>query len=155
LLRRAQAFFLKVILCRAKNRQSAVRLPAIRRLRIAASTSSSVKSGCFAIKASSQFACFSNGEVLPPCRLAVELPASRQRCSHLTAALALISKCSAASRREAPLSTLAMTRSRISAEYGFGIVQPPKAESMPIDSLINSPLGILRFYSAGTCSSLI
>src|SRR5665647_2179437 len=29
LLRRAQAFFLHVILCRAKNRQSAVRLPAM------------------------------------------------------------------------------------------------------------------------------
>jgi hypothetical protein len=57
---------LNVILCRAKNRQSAVRLPAIRRLRIATSTSSSVKSGCSAIKASSQFARFSNGEVLPP-----------------------------------------------------------------------------------------
>src|SRR5665647_1960618 len=152
LLRRAQAFFLKVISCRAKNRQSAVRLPAIRRLRIAASTSFSVKSGCLAIKASSQFDCFSNGEVLPPCGLAVELPASRQRCNHLTAALGLISKCSAASRREAPLSTLAITRSRISAEYGFGIVRPPKAESMRIDSLINRPLGILRFYAAGTCS---
>src|SRR5664280_517636 len=93
-----------------------------------------------------RFACFSNGEVLPPCGLAVELPASRQRCNHLTAALGLISKCSAASRREAPLSTLAMTRSRSSTEYGFGIVQPPKAESMPTDSPINSPLGIPRFY---------
>jgi hypothetical protein len=79
LLRRAQAFFLNVILCRAKNRQSAVRLPAIRRLRIATSTSSSVKSGCSAIKASSQFARFSNGEVLPPCGMAMALPASRQR----------------------------------------------------------------------------
>jgi hypothetical protein len=93
-----------------------VRLPAILRLRIAANISSNVKSGCFAIKASSQSACFSNGEVLPPRGIAVELPASRQRCSHLTAALALISKCSAASRREPPLSTLAMTRSRISVK---------------------------------------
>src|ERR1019366_2665873 len=39
-----------------------------------------------------------------------------------------------------------MTRSRSSTEYGFGIVQPPKAESMPTDSPINSPLGIPRFY---------
>ena len=40
----SQMVFLKLILCRLKNRQTALRLPAIRRLRIAATTSSSVKS---------------------------------------------------------------------------------------------------------------
>src|SRR5271155_4534037 len=45
-----------------------------------------------------------------------------------------------------------MTRSRISAEYAFGIFPPPKIESMPIDSLIYPPLGILRFNRAGNCS---
>src|SRR5262245_21728475 len=29
----------------------------------------------------------------------------------------------------------------------------PQIESMPTDSLIIRPLGILRFYSGGTCSS--
>jgi hypothetical protein len=54
------------------------------------------------------------------------LPLSFQRCSHLIAALGLISNCSAASRREAPLSTFAITRSRMSAEYEAGIAWTPK-----------------------------
>ena len=41
----------------------------MRRLRIAATISSSVKSGCSATRASSHSACFSNGDVLPPARL--------------------------------------------------------------------------------------
>jgi pimeloyl-ACP methyl ester carboxylesterase len=45
---------------------TALRLPAIRRLRIAATISSSVKSGCSAISASKKSACFSSGEMLPP-----------------------------------------------------------------------------------------
>jgi hypothetical protein len=40
-----------------------VRLPGIRRLRIAATISSSVKSGCWATRASSAFACSSNGDL--------------------------------------------------------------------------------------------
>src|SRR6266699_6385816 len=70
----------------------------------------------------------------------------------LTAALGLMSSCSAASRREAPPSTRAITRMRMSAEYAFGIVRPPD-ESMPPDSPIYRSLGNLRFYSARTCSS--
>lgn len=68
------------------------------------------------IKASSQFACFSIGDVLPPRGLDAAFPSLLQRCSHLIAALRLMSKSSAASRRETPLSTLAITRSRIAAE---------------------------------------
>ena len=45
----SEMVFLKLILCRLKNRHTALRLPAIRRLRIAATISSSVKSGCSAI----------------------------------------------------------------------------------------------------------
>jgi hypothetical protein len=56
---------LKLILCRLKKRHTALRLPAIRRLRIAATISSSVKSDCWEIKANSQSACSSNGEILP------------------------------------------------------------------------------------------
>src|SRR5262249_26319201 len=67
------------------------------------------------------------------------------------AALGLMSSCSAASRREAPPSTRATTRMRMSAEYAFGMVRPPD-ESMPPDSPIYRSLGILRFYSARTCS---
>ena len=59
---------------RANNRQTALRLPAIRRLRIAATISSSVKSGCSAISASKKSACFSSGEMLPPVGLAATLP---------------------------------------------------------------------------------
>ena len=138
--------------CRLKNLHKAVRLPGIPCLRIAANASSRLRSGCLAIKASSQSACFSSGDVLPPRGFAAALRLSRQRCSHLTAALALISKCSAASRREPPLSTRAITRWRNSVEYGFGMVRPLKSESLPTDSSINKALGILRFYSAGTCS---
>ena len=103
-----------------------LRLPGIRCLRIAETTSSSVKSGCSAISMSSQSACSSNGDVLPPRGLAAQLPVARKHFTHLTAALGLTSNCSAASRREAPLSTRAMTRPRISAEYAFGIVRPPE-----------------------------
>jgi hypothetical protein len=152
LLRYAQTLFLNVIPCRLKSLHKAVQLPGIRCLRIAANASSSVRSGCLVIKASSHLACSSSGDVLPPHGLASALPVLRQRCSHLTAALALISKCSAASRREHPLSTLAITRCRNSAEYGFGMVRPPESESMPTHSLIDRTLGILRFYSAETCS---
>src|SRR6516162_4042329 len=63
-----------------------------------------------------------------------------------------MSSCSAASRREAPPSTRAITRMRMSAEYAFGIVRPPD-ESMPPDSPTYRSLGTLRFYSARTCSS--
>src|SRR6516162_9111654 len=62
-----------------------------------------------------------------------------------------MSSCSAASRREAPPSTRAITRMRMSAEYAFGIVRPPD-ESMPPDSPTYRSLGTLRFYSARTCS---
>src|SRR5262249_6005225 len=64
-----------------------------------------------------------------------------------------MSSCSAASRREAPPSTRAITRMRMSAEYAFGMVRPPD-ESMPPDSPIYRPWEFLRFYSARTCSRL-
>src|SRR5262249_49818890 len=47
--------------------------------------------------------------------------------------------------------TRAITRMRMSAEYAFGMARPPD-ESMPPDSPIYRSLGILRFYSARTCS---
>src|SRR5262249_40455272 len=46
----AYRVFLKLMLRRAKNRHTALRLPAIRRLRIAATISSSVRSGWLAIR---------------------------------------------------------------------------------------------------------
>jgi hypothetical protein len=68
------AFFLQLISWRAKMRQVAVRLPAIPCLCIAATTSSNVRSGCSAIRASNQAACFSNGERLLPVGFAAALP---------------------------------------------------------------------------------
>jgi hypothetical protein len=84
-------------------------------LRIAATISSSVKSDCWEIKANSQSACSSNGEILPPVGLAAILPVSSQRCSHFTAELALTSKQSAASRRDAPAITASSRRIRCKA----------------------------------------
>src|SRR5262249_18261349 len=139
------------MLWRLKKVHTAVRLPAIPCLCMAETTSPSANSGCFSISVSSHCACASNGDVLPPRGLAAQLPVSRKHFTHLTAALGLMSSCSAASRREAPPSTRAITRMRMSTEYGFGMVRPPD-ESMPPYSPIYRSLGILRFYSARTCS---
>src|SRR2546426_1915649 len=76
LLRGAQAFFLKLMLWRLKKLHTAVRLPVIPCLCITETTSSSVKSGCSSISVSSQGACASNGDVLPPRGLAAQLPVS-------------------------------------------------------------------------------
>src|SRR5262245_37605331 len=142
------------MLWRLKEVHTAVRLPAIPCLCMAETTSSSVKSGCFSISVSSHCACASNGDLRPPRGLAAQLPVSCKYFTHLTAALGLMSSCSAASRREDPPSTRAITRMRMSAEYAFGMARPPD-ESMPPDSPIYRSLGILRFYSARTCSRSI
>ena len=42
------------------------------------------------------------------------------------------------SRRDAPDAMASTTRSRSSKEHGFGIDPPPKIESMPLDSLIQT-----------------
>jgi hypothetical protein len=73
---------------------------------------------------------------------AAALPLSRQRCNHFIAELTLTSKSSAASRRDAPISTASITRSRSSPEHAFAIAHPRKGESMCKDSLIHDPLGI-------------
>jgi hypothetical protein len=83
------------------------------------------------------------------------LPVSCQRRIHLIAELALTSKRSAASRRDAPDSTVSSTRSRKSKEQGFGIDLPPKNESMPPHSIIQTSQGIPRFNPAEICSSII
>jgi hypothetical protein len=130
---------LTVTLCRSKNRQTAVRLPEIRCLRIAVTISSNVMSGRAATRTNSHFACFSSGDVLPPLGFALALRVSRQRCNHLTAELALRPKLSAASRRDAPASTASITRPRKSSESGFGIyLAPQNLESMPLESLIQA-----------------
>jgi len=109
-------FFLTVIWCRARNRQAAVRLPAIPSRRMAATISSRVKSGCLATSSRSQAACASNGDVLPPLGLAATLPNRTNRCIHRTAELTLTSNRSAASRRDAPASMHSTTRARRSNE---------------------------------------
>src|SRR5215471_4627604 len=112
----ARRLFLTVTLCRSKNRQTAVRLPGIRCLRIATTISSKVRSGCSATRANSHSTCPSNGDVLPPLSFALAFPVSYQRCNHLTAELALRLKLSAVSRRDAPATTASITRSRKSSE---------------------------------------
>src|ERR1700686_1836676 len=140
--RRLQAFFLKVMSCRPKKRESALRLVRIPRLRSSASVSFKVRSGRSAFNANIRSACASNGETLPPRGFGAALRLSSQRCSHRTAELALTPICSAASRRDAPISTLSITRSRMSPEYDFGIASPRTRESMHADSLIRNSLGI-------------
>jgi hypothetical protein len=116
-------FFLKVILRRLKKHQTALRLPAMHRLRIAITISSNVKFGLSATKASSHCACSSNGDLLPPLGFAAMLPVVHHRCIHLTPELALTSRLSAASRRDAPDSAASIKRTRRSWEHGFGIVR--------------------------------
>src|SRR5580693_6654174 len=141
-LRRLQAFFLKVMSWRAKKRESALLLVRMRRRRSSATVSIKVRSGCSAITANTRAAHFSNGETLPPRAFGAALLLSCQRCNHLTAEATLTSKRSAASCRDAPISTASITRSRRSAEYDLGIVRLRKGESMPTDSPIPNPKGI-------------
>src|SRR5216683_1579094 len=67
-------------------------------------------------------------------------PLCCQRCTHLTAELALTANRSPAARREAPSATASITRSRKSSEHGLGIAHPPSA--MPQESLIQPGLRI-------------
>jgi hypothetical protein len=138
-----------------KNRDKALRLPTIRRLRIAATASSNVRSGCSTISANNQPACFSNGETLPPLGFAAELPSSLQRRSQLITELGLTSRSAATSCREAPPSTIAIARTRRSSEYGLAITLSFQKESRAPDSLIRRPLGIPRFEAGGICSSAV
>jgi hypothetical protein len=64
-----------------------VRLAGIRCLRIAATISSKVRSGCFATRVNSHSTCSSNGDVLPPLSFALAVPVSRQRSNRLTGEL--------------------------------------------------------------------
>jgi hypothetical protein len=110
-------------------RQTALRLPEIPRLAIAATISCSVKSGCLTIRVSRKSACSSNGEVLPPLGFAATLPVCSKRCAPSTTTLALSSYRSATSRHDAPASIASITRARKSLEYGLGIDRPLRIES--------------------------
>jgi hypothetical protein len=76
---------------------------------IAATISSSVRSGCRAISVNKNAACVSSGEMLPPFGLGAMLPVACRRCIHLIAELGLTSNQSAGSRRDAPDSTASTT----------------------------------------------
>jgi hypothetical protein len=54
-------------------------------------------------------------------------PLRGYRCAHTITTLALSPNCSAVSRRDAPAAVASITRSRMSIEYGLGIVHPAKA----------------------------
>jgi hypothetical protein len=136
-----------------KKRDSALRLPANRRVRIAAITSSNVISGCLATSVSNQSAHFSNGETLPPLGFATALLSSCQRRSQLITELGLTSKRSAASRRDAPASTAPIARSRKSLEYGLGIANLAKKGINACRLAHLTTLGNPRFHPGGICSS--
>src|SRR5262252_8322791 len=72
---RAGHTFLKVMPWRTRKRNSAVRLPGIRRLCTAATNSSSVQSRCSSISPTISSAYFSSAERLPPHGLASIVPA--------------------------------------------------------------------------------
>src|SRR4029077_3985343 len=80
-------------------------------------------------------------------------PSFSHAWNHLTAELALTSKRSAASRRDAPSSTASITRSRKSDEQGLGMAHPQKTESLP-KTLPFRRSWESRFNSDGTCSSV-
>ena len=61
---------------------------------------------------------------MPPRRFGSLDPSLRHRWTHLMAELTLIWNNPAASRRDAPASTVPITRSRRSPEYDCGIVAP-------------------------------
>jgi hypothetical protein len=113
--RRLQAFFEGDVVS-TENLESALLLVRMRRLRSSATVSIKVRSGCPAITANTRAAHFSSGDTLPPRGFGAALLLSRQRCSHLTVELTLTSKRSAASCRDAPISTASITRSRRSPE---------------------------------------
>ncbi len=78
----------------------------------------------------------------PSLYLASALPVSLQRRHHRITELTLSLNISAASRRDAPLSTASTARSRKSVEYGFGIDVAPQGESIFSDSPKRKHLGI-------------
>src|SRR5690349_5525432 len=110
---------------RAKKRESALRLPGIRRLCSTETISFNVKSRCSRIRARICCEYFSNGEVLPPRGIGSQTPSSRKSCTQRIAELALTWNCSAASRRDPPPSTKRITRTLSSPGYGPRIAQPP------------------------------
>ena len=122
-----RAAFLKLIECRSKKRHTALRLPAIRRLRIAA-TIFIFTSGTPvwpAINTSKKSACTSRTDAVP-LGFWGRYSASCRRCIPLMAELETAADRSAASRRDAAeLDGLHYSLARFK-EHGFGINPPPK-----------------------------
>ena len=101
----------------------------------------------------SQSECSSNGETLPPLCLGAALPVSLQLRHHRITELTPTLKISAASRRDASLSTASTARSRKSVEYGLGMDLAPRANQFLQNSPRRKHLGIPRFNPTGKCSS--
>jgi hypothetical protein len=80
---------------RAKKRDSALRLPRIRRLCSPATISYEVR--LLAVKGENLLKYFSNGEVLPPRGIGSQVPSSQKHCIQRIAELALTWNCSDAS----------------------------------------------------------
>ena len=101
----ARRLFLKVMPWRAKKRESALRLPGIRRLCSTETIPFNVRFRCPRTRARICCEYFSKGEVLPPRGIGSQTPSSRKRCIQRIAELALTWNGSAASRRDPPVST--------------------------------------------------
>ena len=129
------------MLRRSKNRHTALRLPAILRLRIAATISSSVRSGWSAISASRNSACFSSGEVLPPLGFAATLPvcfeALRPNHHHAGADPIAFGRLTP---RGTGLNVFNHSGTQVDGIRASASLAP-KNESMPIDSLIDKAVG--------------
>lgn len=155
-------FFLKLMSWRSRNRQSVLRLPGIPHLRMASASSSSILSGCSLTSVRSLSVWSSRGERLPPHGLGAHLPSRSQDCSHLTAELALTSNRSAASRREAPSPTAAITRSRKSAEQALGIgclikpnPSPRLYPSVPLGNPDSNPPETALILTTAGCANIV
>jgi hypothetical protein len=106
------AGFLKVVSRRTKKSESALSL-----VRIHASVSFKVRSGCSVTRANIFSACASNENTPPPRGFGLALRLLLQCCSHLTTELTLVSKCSAA-RRPSPAYRRCRSRGRFRFRLG-------------------------------------
>jgi hypothetical protein len=126
---------LKLMPNRSKNRDTALLLVPIPRAASSLQSSASVMSGFSTIRALSQSASASKGEVRPPpCGFAASCPSARNACIHFTAVEALTWKTFDCDRAEQPCSTERINRTRKSFEYA---IFPPSSRLTRTESAIS------------------
>jgi hypothetical protein len=126
---------LKLMPNRSKNRDTALLLVPIPRAASSLQSSASVMSGFSTIRALSQSASASKGEVRPPpCGFGASCPSARNACIHFTAVEALTWKTFDCDRAEQPCSTERINRTRKSFEYA---IFPPSSRLTRTESAIS------------------